>query len=206
MSPCVQHYYGISAQSVEGFFVELSENSSLIVKKALSGDSQAWDELFACLWPVAVSVAASIIKERGGLALAEDVAQNVFVRLTADNAKRLRLFNPDRGTLEKYIARISYTCAIDYLRSNAKHLRNTSDATIPEHASAPDDALPSVEEWELAAAMATLTPREREVTELLYKENLENTEAAIRLGISPATVRSEKSHALKKLKKFFRQS
>lgn len=107
--------------------------------------------------------------------------------------------------LEAYVAKIAHTSAIDYLRSNAKHFRNADIEAIPEpvHNSEP---FPMVEEWELVAAMATLTPREHQVIDLLYRENLEHVDAAERLGVSQGTIRSEKSHGLKKLKKFFGQT
>lgn len=187
-------------------FVDYYENSHHVLQKALAGDNQAWDELFSFLWPVAAGVAASVIKGIGGMAMAEDIAQNVFVRLTEENARRLRLFDPAKGKLEPYIARIAHTAAVDYLRSNAKHFRNTDISSLPDIILNESDPLPMLEEWEMTAAFATLTPREKQVIELLYKKHLSSMEAAEQLKVNPDTIRSEKSHALKKLKIFFGQT
>lgn len=179
--------------------------SSEILKIALTGDSQAWDWLFERLWPVATGVAAAKLKALFGDGAVEDAAQNTFVRLTENNAKRLRLFNPNKGQLESYVARVAHNCAIDYLRAHAHQLRSRDLTEIPDTVSMDATPLPMLESWELHAALATLTPRERQVITLLFNDHLETAEAAQRLGVGQDTIRSEKSHALKKLKRFFRQ-
>lgn len=185
--------------------MNFSENSSLILQKALSGDNAAWDALFERLWPVVAAVAAQKAKAVGGDAMVDDIAQNVFIRLTRDNARRLRQYDSHRGTLESYVAKIAHNCTIDYLRSNASHFRNVDISSLSEPVSVAASTLPMLEAWEMGAALSTLTPREREVVDLLYKQDLGVAEAAKHMKISPDTVRSEKSHALKKLKKFFGQ-
>jgi RNA polymerase sigma factor (sigma-70 family) len=186
--------------------MNFSENSSLILRKALSGDNAAWDALFAGLWPIVAGVAAVKAKAVGGDALVDDIAQNVFIRLTMDNAKRLRRFDPDKGTLESYVAKIAGNCAVDDLRGHARHFRTVDISSLPEPVAPTDSSLPMLEEWEMVAALNSLAPREKEVIELLFKRDLTVAEAASHMRISPETVRSEKSHALKKLKRFFGQA
>ena len=181
------------------------ENSSLILQKALSGDNAAWDVLFALLWPVVAGVAAQKAKRVGGDAMVEDIAQNVFIHLTKDNAKRLRQYDSTRGELQSYVAKIARNCTIDHLRRNANQLRNVDISQLPEPVDESGFSLPMLEDWEMVAALSVLTTREKEVIDLLFKRDLEVSEAAKIMKISPDTVRSEKSHALKKLKKFFGQ-
>jgi RNA polymerase sigma factor, sigma-70 family len=183
--------------------MDFSENSLLILQEALNGDTQAWELLFSQLWPIVNGVVVSITKNNVYSTTVEDISQNVFVLLTKDNAKRLRQYNPDRGILENYVARIAHNCAIDYLRSNAKHLRNVDLSSFPDPITESDSVLPMLEEWEMIAALATLTARERQVIDLVFKQNLETSTAAKAMNVSRETVRSEKSHALQKLRKFF---
>jgi len=185
--------------------MDFSENSSSILQKALAGDRQAWDDLFTNLWPVVVGVVANRVKAFGGDSLVEDIAQNVFVRLLENDARRLSLFNPDGGALEAYVAKVAFNCSIDYLRSNGKHLAAIDISSLPELISETDTSLPMLEAWEMSAALNSLTPREREVIVLLFKQNISVAAAASRMRVTPDTVRSEKSHALKKLKFFFGQ-
>lgn len=186
--------------------MDFCEDVESMLSRALAGDSLAWDALFAALWPVVTAVAASLLAAAGGVPAVEDAAQNTFIRLMADDAKRLRNFDITKGTLKGYVAKTAHNCAIDYLRSHSKHFRHADLSAISEPVDASAAVFPMVEEWEMAAAMNTLSPREREVVALLFKENLDTSEAAARLGVGADTVRSAKSHALKKLKKFFGQA
>lgn len=199
----VQHYYGVSRCFVEGIPMNFPEDIEITLQKALEGDALAWDALFTRLWPVLTAITASRLISIGGEAAVEDAAQNALFRLTADNARRLRYFDASRGSLESYIAKVAYNSAIDYCRSHSKHFHHANLDSLPEPIDENENALPMVEEWEILAAKETLSPREREVINLIYRENLGTSEVAERLGVGMDTMRSEKSHALKKLKKFF---
>lgn len=186
--------------------MNFSENPSLALQQALAGDKAAWDAFFTLLWPVVTSVIDRKVKMAKGVvdaALVDDITQNVFVQLMEDDARRLRRFDPKRGALESFIAKIASNCTFDYLRTNARHFRNIEISSLPETAAPDDFSLPMIEEWEMAAALQTLTPREKETIELLYKHDMDVIGVAEHMAISPDTVRSTKSHALKKLKKFF---
>lgn len=182
--------------------MDFSENSSTILQKALSGNDLAWDKLFHKLWSVITVVIATKARNIGGNPLIEDIAQNVFLRLMENDAKRLRLFDPHKGTLERYIATVANRCTVDYFRSNMKHFRNVDLSQLPEMYTDPDSSL-MASSWEITAALKMLSPRENEVIQLLFKKHLSVAEAAEKLGITAETIRSVKSHALKKLKKFF---
>lgn len=174
------------------------ENSFHLLQQALSGDRDAWERLFAHLWPVAVASARSICDA----ATVEDIAQNAFVRIMENDANRLRRFSPERGSLENYIAKITRNCAVDYVRSQSKRFQDI-DLTSYSEMVAPEDPLPILEEWEIMAALSTLTPRERQTIILLYQEDMTTNEAAKKMGIGTDSIRSTKSHALGKLRKFF---
>ena len=159
--------------------------------------------LFAHLWPVVIGTISSKSKIPSGSLSVEDLAQNIFVRLLEDNARRLRFFSSSKGTLESYVAKIAHNSLINHIQRHFKASRNIDIADIPEPIDEDTPSLPMAEDWEIIAALETLTARERQVIELLYEGNLSTSEAATNLGISPDTIRSEKSHALKKLKNFF---
>lgn len=171
-----------------------------ILKKALAGDSEAWDEVFDRLWPVVAGVAASLMHGADAAAI-EDAAQNTFVRLTEDDSRRLRAYDPGRATVEKYVAKIAHNCTLDFLRAQTRRSRNASQLPPPEEKN--DNLSERIFPWELTAALGVLAPREREVIEMLYFDHLDTAEIADRLGIGADTVRSLKSHAMQKLRKYF---
>lgn len=182
------------------------ENSFPILQQALAGDSRAWDSLFEHLWPIVVSVIAIQLKSFDNNALVDDIAQDIFVHLTKNDATHLRQYQPTRGMLESYVARIARNCTIDFLRRNARHFRTVDISSLPDPAvEETDSPLPMLETWEITAAMKTLTPREREVIGLLFMKNLDMPTAAERMAVTSDTIRSLKSHAIRKLKKFFGQ-
>lgn len=183
--------------------MENHEDSSTILQKALSGDEKAWDELFVVLWPVIYGAVAARVANTHLNGQIEDMSQSILVKLLDDNAKRLRLFSPEKGMLERFVARVARNYTIDHLRNPSNTVSHADIADFTESLGAVEDPLPMVEQWEIDAAMGTLSEREREVVELHYLNHLEVMEIAQKLDLTTSTIRSEKSRALKKLRRFF---
>lgn len=186
--------------------MENHENFSTILQQALSGDENAWDELFVILWPVIYGVISSKVANTRLGGHIEDMAQNILVKLLDDNAKRLRLFSPEKGMLERFVARVARNYAIDLLRSPSNSFNHIDIDELTFLSGSEEAPLPMLEQWEIDAAMGTLSEREREVIQLHYQDHLEATEIAEKLNLTASTVRSEKSRALKKLRHFFGRS
>lgn len=186
--------------------MENHENSSTILQRALSGDENAWDKLFIILWPVICGVVSSKVMNTHLSGQIEDIAQNVLIKLLDDNAKRLRLFSPEKGMLERFVSRVARNHAIDHLRNPSNGINHIDIAKLTDLIVSAEEPLPMLEEWEVNSAMGTLGEREREVIQLHYHDHLDATEIAEKLNITVSTVRSEKSRALKKLRHFFGRS
>lgn len=172
------------------------------VARCLDGDDGAWERLVDRLWPV---VAGTVWKSIGGrdADTVDDICQDVFVKLCADDFRGLRRFDASRGTVERYVAVMARTTAIDAVRGKAK-AQHVSIAGMEEQFAAPgDDMLPPIEDWELAAALGTLTPRERETMDCLFRREMTTAEAAAELGMAEATIRIHKMGALGKLRVYF---
>lgn len=178
------------------------EEDRRLIRQILSGDDSGWEKLFDALWPLACRIAASVMAGHDGAAI-EDAAQNTLVRLADENCRNLRHYDPERGPFRKYVAQIARNATRDYLRRQKKFSRHADLSHRPEP-EAPASSAPLYDGVEVTAALETLTPREREVVEMLILDSLTPTETAERLGTAAATVRSLKSHAMAKLKKYFR--
>lgn len=173
------------------------------VARCLAGDDQAWERLVDRLWPV---VAGTVWKSLGGSRDADtvdDVCQDVFVKLCANDYRGLRQFNPGRGALERYVAVMARSTAIDAMRGKGKIRHASIDGMEEQFAAPTGDILPPVEDWELAAALGTLTPREQETMDCLFRREMSTAEAAGELGMAESTIRIHKMSALGKLRAYF---
>jgi RNA polymerase sigma-70 factor (ECF subfamily) len=179
------------------------EQHDTTIALCLQGDEQAWETLVDRLWPV---VAGTVWKCLGGARDAnaiDDICQDVFAKLCVDGFRALRRFDPARGSLERYVAVMARSTAIDAVRGKGKAQHVAISGFLEESLPAPGGDTPFIEDWELAAALGTLTEREREVVERLYRRELSTGEAAAELGMAEATVRVHKMSGLEKMRKFF---
>jgi RNA polymerase sigma factor (sigma-70 family) len=153
-------------------------------------NTAAWDELirrFHSLIYVTVMRAGKHYQQfhRG---LCDDLEQETYLRLSAQNARALREFMPRHpGSAYKYVQVIAVRVTQDYCKKkDFTHLQELP-ANLPEIA-APDET-----EWlalksEIGAALRThATPRDRQIFQLHYLQGLTAAEIAaipqIKLGV-----------------------
>lgn len=184
-------------QNVEGELVNFLNNPEKLLQQALARDSQAWDELFLLLWPILCRTVRIVLRDIDD-ATVEDVVQNVFALLFADNGKRWRDFDSERGSLIAYVKTVTRNAALSYQRRVRGHRRLES---VPEPVAPDEGDFSNIAYWELDAAVESLPGRERETIECLFREGMTVSETAEKMGVTPETVRSTKSHALKNLQK-----
>lgn len=125
----------------------------------------------------------------------EDVAQEAIVRL---HAKWSRLDDP-----AKALAYLRATVA-NLSRSRLRHLRvvrRTPEERDRDTASAESQVLGAAVHGRLWSALGTLTARQRQVVVLRFWLDLQITDVAQTLGISPGTVKATLSQAMDKLRK-----
>ena len=152
--------------------------------------------------------------------IAAEVVQETFLALW----NRAELFDPSRGTLSAWLARIARNRAIDRLRSKAIHERAASFSSfassqaddhsvvewltasgeligvagpqpVPEIALSDKETRASIEE-----ALGSLDPVERRVIVLAYDGGLSQSEIAASLGWPIGTVKTRTRRALRHLR------
>jgi RNA polymerase sigma-70 factor (ECF subfamily) len=125
-------------------------------------------------------------------AIADDVAQEVALKAWA----RLDTFEPRRGSFDAWLRSITHSEVCNQLR-HERAVRRAAAGARPRDATDPRPALDAALTVE---ALATrLTAREREALRLTVLVGCGSEEAAPRLGVTPATVRSLKRNALIRL-------
>ena len=149
-----------------------------------------------------ISLISRVLGARGDRALAEDLAQETFVKAYL----KLSGFDTSRR-LSSWLFRIAHNTAVDALRRSRVPTVSAGEARDPsepdaDHLAAP--ALPDPVETEalgqaLDEAMAQLRPEYRAAVMLRYEEGLSFEDVAHVLGVPEATARSYVHRARKQL-------
>ena len=135
-------------------------------------------------------------------AAAEDVAQEVFVRLW----QRPALFDARRGSLAAFLSVMARSRALDRLRAEDARTRARDrlgelHAVSPVAEEGPAEAvLRHAERDELMAAVRRLPQAQRETVTLAYGAELDSAEIASRTNVGRATARSRLRLGLGKLR------
>jgi RNA polymerase sigma-70 factor (ECF subfamily) len=149
-------------------------------------DERALQELHRRHAPAVFGLARRVLGDR---AAAEDVMQEVFVQLWRDPGR----FDPERGSLRSFLLRIAHNRAVDRVRADTARGRR-EDRHERERPEEVGDV--EREAWELIrteqvkAAIAELSPGEREAILLAYYDGLSYREVARVLDLPEGTVKS----------------
>lgn len=135
----------------------------------------------------------------GDPAAAEEVVQDTFVRAW----RQAHRFDPAKGDLETWLFAITRNLIIDRHRARGRRPvevalesatgRGGSDTTAEEV----DRALQA---WQVADALADLSPIHRAAIVATHVDGYSVTEAAARLGVAPGTVKSRVFYGLRHLR------
>jgi RNA polymerase sigma-70 factor (ECF subfamily) len=163
----------------------------------LAGDKAAWDRFVARYAGVIFAAVRRRLVPAGRVADAEDVVQDVFVKICQNDFRLLRSYDAARARITTWLTVVANSAAVDHLR---RLRRRTEDIEAqPESVLAVDPVVR--EEVKIPAGM--LSPRQALVLELLYQRDMTPGEAAEVIGIDPQTVRSMHHKALVKLRAHF---
>jgi RNA polymerase sigma-70 factor (ECF subfamily) len=166
------------------------------------------------------AVFSAAMRASGDRSIAAEVVQETFLALW----DRAELFDPSRGTLSAWLARIARNRAIDRIRAAARHDRAVSfssfargdadDHSIAEWLTttgeligvagpepAPETALVNKEtRASIEDALGSLDPAERQVIVLAFDGGLSQSEIAASLGWPIGTVKTRTRRALRHLR------
>jgi RNA polymerase sigma factor (sigma-70 family) len=159
------------------------------------GEKGAWDG-FVRRYSGLVMAAVRAVAQDG--AEAEDLAQEVFVRLCKDGFRLLKTYDPARAGLTTWLTIVARSTARDAQRR--RRIQGVPVDSVPEAVFAVAPVEP-VEKLRLPTDL--LSPRQREILAMLYDKDMEVAEIAKALGIDAQTVRSMHHKAMVKLRAHF---
>ena len=161
--------------------------------KPLDARRERLERLYAACRDDVYAYLASLLGDR---ALAEDVTALAFERAF----RRHRLYNPQRGSERAWLFAIARNAALDELRRRGRTAPLRADLAIDGGAG--EDQFEGVlRRATVQAALAALTPRERELIALKFHAELRNPDIARMLGVSETNAGTLLHRTITKLRK-----
>jgi RNA polymerase sigma-70 factor, ECF subfamily len=172
----------------------MTQTLAAVAREVPADAETAFDELYRRSRDDVYAYVAGLLRDRSA---AEDVTALAFERAY----RRRRSFNPKRGSRRAWLFGIARNAALDELR------RRRRQATLV--AEPVDDASPTPEQGgetvlrraALRLALASLTPREREIVALKFFAGLTNPEIAAVTGISESNAGTRLHRVIQKLRR-----
>jgi RNA polymerase sigma-70 factor (ECF subfamily) len=160
----------------------------------VAGNKAAWDGFVRRYAGLILSAVRTLLREGTE---AEDILQEVFVRLCKDDFRLLKTYDPARAGLSTWLTIVARSTARDVQRRQ-RPPQSALDA-VPERLLAVSDV--HVEPLKLPTDL--LSPRQQLVLTMLYERDMDVAEIAQALDVDPQTVRSTHHKAMLKLRAHF---
>ena len=171
-----------------------------LLQRIATGDRQSFEQLYDRFSGVLFSTAYRVLNNQEA---AEDVLQDVFIQIW----EKAPLYDPQRGKPLTWAVTLTRNKSIDRLRSVQRRNR-LSDAVEKESQTFEQfddkssvDAVDAMEKGAMVrAAIAKLSPDQRQAIELAFFSGLTQTEIAERLGEPLGTVKARIRRGMMKLR------
>lgn len=178
----------------------MAELNQIDLRTLLTGNKRAWDGFVAAAAPL---INAVVRRTLASYRLSEedvmDAAQDVFVRLCANDYRLLKTYDPARAGLSTWLAVVARSAAVDHARRRRQATTPLDD--VPEASLGVEDR--HVEKLKIPQGL--LTDRQMLVLKCLYDEEKDVSEVAQLLKIDAQTVRSTHHKALLRLRAHFQK-
>ena len=177
------------------------ERDLVCLLKIQSGDSRALAELYDRYTPLLYPVVHRILRTAAD---AEDALQEAWLQVW----RRSATYDANRGPVAAWLLTLARSRALDRYRSRST--RQLAESKVdPEPQGAPADPASTAVQGQLGdrvrAALARLTPQQRQVLEIAYFEGHSQSEVAERLQAPLGTVKSWTRQGLARLRELLPQ-
>ena len=187
----------VSSTPVPAMSPNEHERLNRLLVQTATADKHAFSALYDALAPTVYSVCLSVLRNP---ALAEEVAQDVFVEVWTSAAK----FDPQRGNARSWVGRLAHGRAVDKLRSHVAAVQRDDRDSKLEHATfaepIEDEALNNVEAHLLRRAVDEIGEPHSTAVALAFFDGLTHAELAESTGVPLGTAKTRVRDGIKKLK------
>ena len=187
----------------------MTEKEKTLIAGCLRSEKAAWDSFILQYSNLVYHTIKKILilhHAEPRADLVEDLYQEFFVSLLRNESKKLRQFRGAHGcSLASWLRLLTARLTIDCLRKQAP----TSDGVAAMSRHGPDPAEPLLNEQQetlLHQAIQTLSPRDRILVDLCYRQALPSEQIAALLKTSVNAVYTQKSRVLEKIREVLRRS
>jgi RNA polymerase sigma-70 factor (ECF subfamily) len=174
-----------------------------LLRRVLVQEERAWAELIRRYRALVYRCITRVLGKYGPMFTsgdADEVYADVLMNLLRDDMRKLRLYNPARGTkLGSWIGMISVNTTYDFLRGSGRRplldrLDGSPDPDPHDDCDrTPLDSLIEKERWDaLNRLLADFSDKDRVFVELYYAQGLDPETVADQMEISLKTVYSKK--------------
>ncbi len=178
----------------------MSDLNQIDLRALAVGNKRTWDQfVLASTALINAVVRRSLSTYRLSEEDVMDAAQDVYVRLCANDYRLLKTYDPARAGLSTWLAVVARSSAIDHARRRRQSTTPIDD--VPETALAVEDR--HVEKLKIPEGL--LTERQTLILKYLYDEERDVAEIAQLLKIDAQTVRSTHHKALLRLREHFKE-
>jgi RNA polymerase sigma-70 factor (ECF subfamily) len=154
----------------------------------------AFEELYRSSRDDVYAYVSGMLRDRSA---AEDVTAQAFERAY----RRRASFDPSRGSHRGWLFGIARNAALDELRRRKRHAELADEPVDEAAGDAHEEAVEAaMRRSVLSAALAKLTPRDRELIALKYFAGLDNGEIAETIGVSESNAGTRLHRAMEKLR------
>ncbi|UYN93415.1 MAG: sigma-70 family RNA polymerase sigma factor [Enhydrobacter sp.] len=178
----------------------MTDLNQIDLEALAAGEKKAWDAFVKASTPLVNAVARRAL---GAARLSEDdvldAAQDVYLRLCANDFRLLKTYDPARAGVSTWLAIVARSAAVDFMRRRKQLAAPIDD--VPESVLAVEDR--HVEKLRIPDGL--LTARQMLILTCLYDEERDVAEIARLLNIDAQTVRSTHHKALLRLREHFKE-
>ena len=170
-------------------------DDQVLIDRIVLGDEAALRALYELLAPRAYAIALKVLKDPGE---AEEVLQDTFL----DVWRTATRFDPSRAAVDRWVATMVRTRAIDRLRKRTSRERMLTAAAVvvPAKRPSPEDQLATAQIGaQVRKALAELPQEQRRALELAYFEGQSQSEIAASTATPLGTVKTRMRLAMIKL-------
>jgi RNA polymerase sigma factor (sigma-70 family) len=188
----------------------MTEKERTLVAGCVRSEKTAWDSFvlqYSNLVYHTIKKTLSFHHAEPRVDLVEDLYQEFFLSLLRNECKKLRQFRGAHGcSLASWLRILAGRSTIDFLRKQAPISGGVAGA-MSRHSPDPAEPLINKEQKSLLnQAIRTLSPRDRILLDLCYRQALTSEQVAALLKTSVNAVYAQKSRVLEKTREVLRRS
>jgi len=163
------------------------------IRSAPAAPPALFEELYRQSRDDVYAYVSGLLRDRSA---AEEVTATAFERAF----RRWSRFDPERGSPRAWLFGIARNAALDELRRRGRHAEMVGEHVDPDAPSGVDETEASLRRAALAAAVASLSPRERELVALKFFAGLSNSEIAVVIGVGESNAGTRLHRVITKLR------